>query len=1242
MCVNKVQLRMCMDGSKVKIWVLLLAALLSGQMMFSAGLQDRNPGGGRYSTLLWEISGKGMKKPSYLFGTMHVSSKMVFHLSDSFYLGIKNSEVVALELDPQLWQDQLFRYQHMQTNLRFYTQGSPNDYLNEKSFQLEKYEDRLKYALSEEPTLINGLLYRTVQPRADFEEDTYLDLYIYQTGKKLGKLATGVENYFETERLILEATQDMMKDKKKRNMDADGESMYDLEKKMQEAYRKGDLDLLDSIERILQPSKAFMEKFLYRRNEIQANSIDSILKKHSLFVGVGAAHLPGKRGLIELLRAKGYKLRPISMRDQDALQRDDIDKVKVPVSFSSYTADDGGFTVKLPGKLYKRTDSRSGDSWQYADMSNGSYYMITRVKTHGYMWGQREDMVLKKIDSLLYENVPGKILKKTPVVKNGCRGLDIINKTRRGDIQRYQIFETAFEIIVFKMSGNGSYVEGKEAEQFFNSIELKHSQGDTWTYFEPARGGFKVRFPQAPFVNINNSGYESIPRWEYEANDSATGDAYMVWKKSIQNFRFLEEDSFDLGLMEESFRGSEGIEKSFDRRFGFIGGYPCLDAGYRLKDGAYIKAKFIIKGPHYYLLAARSRNKNQSFQAFFDSFGFTPFKYAGFKNYTDTFVNISVRTPIVPDIDTAARTIMEKASSEDFLDAVSEYNPYWPKSKTALFQDDSTGEAVYVSVQPFPKYYFPKDSADFWKSETNETRISADFIVRSKQLFRFNDSVYGVKYIFSDTNCSRVIHNWIFVKDNRLYRVISLGDTLQRQSDFVQEFYMSLRPLDRKTGESIFVNKLDLFFGDLFSIDSLTSKKAKDAISNVYFDPGGVKSLLAAIDRLPFNDKDYFVVKSKLINELGFIHEEGSADKVVDGLKHIYASARDTTTIQNAVFKALARNKTDTAYRLLKTLLIQDPPVFNNSSDYNNLFQDIGDSLALARKLFPELLQLAPVDDYKDNIRSLLTWLVDSNYMKAPDYAGYFARLLFDAKIQLKKQQVKDEKQLQKKADDNDIADHAESQESDGDVLEDYAMLLLPFYDEQQAVPEFFNKLLKSKDAVLRMHTAMLLLRTNKQVADSIVQSLAASDQYRSRLLKNLESIHREDQFPARYRNQLDITRSQLARNRGAEDFFAIEFVDKVIAQSKSEKGYVYFFRYKLNKDDDWQMGIGGLQPINLHEISSNDALVRLTNKKIKNGQPILEQFNVQLRKLLFSKHKSAASYYLDNDYYMGRGEDED
>jgi hypothetical protein len=50
--------------------------------------------------------------------------------------------------------------------------------------------------------------------------------------------------------------------------------------------------------------------------------------------------------------------------------------------------------------------------------------------------------VQKKIDSLLYENVPGKILKKTLISRNGYKGIEVLNRTRRGDYQRYNIFVT--------------------------------------------------------------------------------------------------------------------------------------------------------------------------------------------------------------------------------------------------------------------------------------------------------------------------------------------------------------------------------------------------------------------------------------------------------------------------------------------------------------------------------------------------------------------------------------------------------------------------------------------------------------------------------------------------------------------------------------------------------------------------------------------------------------------------------
>ncbi len=150
------------------------------------------------------------------------------------------------------------------------------------TFAIDSYDEAIKSALSVEPSMINGMLYRTDGTRtADFEEDTFLDMYIFQIGKKLGKRLSGVENFEESEKLVMEAYKDMIRDQNRKKKSYDMEGMMTNPKKVEEAYRRGDLDMLDSLEAMTVFSDAFQEKFLYKRNEIQANSIDSIIKKQS-------------------------------------------------------------------------------------------------------------------------------------------------------------------------------------------------------------------------------------------------------------------------------------------------------------------------------------------------------------------------------------------------------------------------------------------------------------------------------------------------------------------------------------------------------------------------------------------------------------------------------------------------------------------------------------------------------------------------------------------------------------------------------------------------------------------------------------------------------------------------------------------------------------------------------------------------------------------------------------------------
>src|SRR5687767_3926143 len=256
----------------------------------------------KYPSLLWEITGNGLKKPSYVIGTMHVSSKLAFNLPDSFYYALRNSQVVALESNPETWQEDMSKFEF--TERDYYAANSslysnynavPNEFLNIKTLKFYKYDTKVERALYSNPSSINNLLYRTYgNESSDFEEDTYLDMYIFQCGKKWDKKVTGVEDYGESMKLMAEAYKDAAKDKNRKERSyGDFEEAYSADK-LQEAYRTGNLDLLDSINKYNSTSEAFDEKFLYKRNEIQAESIDSILRSgSSLFVGVGAAHLPG-------------------------------------------------------------------------------------------------------------------------------------------------------------------------------------------------------------------------------------------------------------------------------------------------------------------------------------------------------------------------------------------------------------------------------------------------------------------------------------------------------------------------------------------------------------------------------------------------------------------------------------------------------------------------------------------------------------------------------------------------------------------------------------------------------------------------------------------------------------------------------------------------------------------------------------------------------------------------------------
>lgn len=1233
----------------------------------------------KYPSLLWEITGKGLKKPSYLFGTMHVSSKMVFHLSDSFYHAIKGVDVVALETNPENWQDDFTtsKYAKLESELNFNRMGAaslqiPEDYLSINTFAVHKYEKSIANALSAQPEIINSLLYRNFAGAEDFEEDTFLDMYIFQVGKKLGKKVTGVENFEESQKLVMEAYRDAAKDRntKRRSYDADN---YGDPMKLQEAYRKGDLDMLDSLNKLNVVSEAFQEKFLYKRNDIQASSIDSIIKSGSaLFVGVGAAHLPGSRGVIEWLRKHGYTLRPVLMGERDSNQKDVIDKIRIPLTFSQRWAEDSSYTVDLPGKLYRFSSLQLINQVQFADMVNGAYYMVTRVKTNSELWGHDVNTVYRKVDSLLYENVPGKIVSKKDIVVNGYKGLDVVNKTRRGDFQRYNIIITPYEVFVFKMSGNGEFVTtGDEAKKFFETIKLKENKTGSWVDFSPSYGAFTVKMPSVP---VMNRVYLSGPdRFEYEAADEKDGSDYLLMKTSVHNIEFIEEDTFDLNLIDESFASSNFIAKTISRKQFVYKGYPALDVKYKHKDGSVTQARYIIQGPHYYALLAHGKTEKPGHQTFLNSFAVTPYNYPAVKQRVDTSLFFTVNSPVYPEPKSEADNWMKQL----VMDYAEENSRYQSADMPSAFNvitvgDDTTGEKVIAMYYKLPKYRYIKDSSMFW--ERGQLAIhDSNFIYRQLEKKTLPNGMINYNLQMLDTNSSRLIKARLFYKDGVVHMIAALSDTLTPPSALLANFFESFTPADTIKGYSPFVKKTSLFFEDYYSTDSATRKKAIQYLSNMYFDSSDLPQVKTALQKLTWKDKDYLDKKKNWIEKIGYIKDTS----ISIYLKSLYKAAGDTVELQNAVLEALLHQKTTASYKIFKDLILEEPPIVE-TNDYSNnklkferktfgvnvlrtffyykrdLFDNLYDSAQLTKSLFPEFLALLTLDDYKPKMMELLGNMVDSGYLKAADYQEYYNKFWLEAKQELRKQNISEKsKAIEKKQEELDdknkgVTLNTFDSEGDGasgnDALDLYAVLMMPFWDRNENIPAFYSKLLQSNDTKIKYNTSLLLLRNKKPVPDTIWKFFAAMDDYRSSLYDDLKLAKRLDIFPTQYKTQADLAKSSLLASRDYNKVDTIVFLDKLPVTYKKEKGWVYFYKYKDKKDDAvWEFASSGMQPENIKEVSTDDEFTSFMQDNVDEEKPLKEQLQKLLKEMLYSRRKSAKEFYTKgygygNIYGIGDG----
>lgn len=286
----------------MKIMSLILGLLVSTGTIFAQNAPVEK-------SLLWEISGKGLTKPSYLFGTIHLICPTDFSLNDSLKEAVTKTEQIALEIDmddPGLM-TAMTKTMFMAGDKKLTEILSEKDYAHLKQF----YNDSLKMDIAAfgraKPFMMMGPLFGRI---LGCEPQSYEISLMGLAGKQKSEVI-GLESIEEQMAIFDTIPYARQAGMLVTMIDKLPETKKEF-KGLVELYKNQDLQGLYNL--TLQSEFGMDgqdEVMLFKRNQNWIGRIDKIVHEKPTFIAVGAAHLGGEKGVIALLRKEGYKVRAI-------------------------------------------------------------------------------------------------------------------------------------------------------------------------------------------------------------------------------------------------------------------------------------------------------------------------------------------------------------------------------------------------------------------------------------------------------------------------------------------------------------------------------------------------------------------------------------------------------------------------------------------------------------------------------------------------------------------------------------------------------------------------------------------------------------------------------------------------------------------------------------------------------------------------------------------------------------------
>lgn len=271
--------------------------------------------------IFWKIEQPGVE-PSWLLGTMHVTDPRITTLSQPVQAAFDEADTVVIEAVDAIDSAGAIAALGKRSDLMMYTDdktlvsGLSSEDRASLSAGLDRKGIPLSTVIKMKPWM---LLTAIVLPACETQRMSrgveVLDAKLGHDAKKQSKELLGLETMVEQ----MEAMASMPMEVHLRgliNALELGDRSNDVVETMIQLYLAGEINLQNPLLKAEFGDKVgsasdmalFNKTMIVNRNRNMADRAVPILDKGNVFIAVGALHLPGEEGLVELLRAKGYTL----------------------------------------------------------------------------------------------------------------------------------------------------------------------------------------------------------------------------------------------------------------------------------------------------------------------------------------------------------------------------------------------------------------------------------------------------------------------------------------------------------------------------------------------------------------------------------------------------------------------------------------------------------------------------------------------------------------------------------------------------------------------------------------------------------------------------------------------------------------------------------------------------------------------------------------------------------------------